>query len=249
MYTVRQVLNPEFKRSWQEAVAIVQEAASLLQPGLALPDPEDLILSEAGTLSFGFGSEASRHPVEGLATLLHELLNGAEAPESLAALASANMASEPASDGTDAFIRALSFFERPNRSNDLRNVVGRLRGGPIEKSSVELEFERLREKVAGPQAVDEQPQSAEVPKKRRVPQLTRTQQRVVAAGIIAGVLVGVIAIQGSPIAATPGHIRSSGSETLRDAFSWLGSPWRCVGGGIARPRRPPSQRSRRLRTG
>jgi hypothetical protein len=200
MYTVRQVLNPEFTRTWQEAVAIVQEAASLLQPGLALPDPEDLILHESGTLSFGFGSESSRHPVVGLATLLNELLQGVEAPESLIALTAQNIQSEPTNSSIDAFSRALSFYERPNRTNDLRSVVGRLRGKPAEKSSVELEFERLREKVAGPAIVEEQPQPRPAePVKRRVPKLTRTQQQVVAAGIIAGVLLGVMAIQGSPL--------------------------------------------------
>ena len=199
MYTVRQVLNSEFSRTWQEAVAIVQEAASLLQPGLALPDPEDLILNEAGTLSFGFGSESTRHPVVGLASLLHELLQGVDAPESLVALASQSTQADPANVSIDAFSRALSFYERPNRSNDLRSVVSRLRGAPVEKSSVELEFERLREKVAGHQETEEpQPRPAE-PRTLRVPKLTRTQQHVVAAGIIVGVLLAVIAIQGSPL--------------------------------------------------
>lgn len=199
MYTVRQVLNPEFSRTWQEAVAIVQEAASLLQPGLALPDPEDLILNEAGTLSFGFGSESTRHPVVGLASLLHELLQGVEAPESLVALASQSTQSDPANVSIDGFSRALSFYERPNRSNDLRSVVSRLRGAPAEKSSVELEFERLREKVAGHQETEESQPRPDEPRKPRVPQLTRTQQHVVAAGIIVGVLLAVIAIQGSPL--------------------------------------------------
>jgi hypothetical protein len=227
MYTVRQVLNPEFSRTWQEAVAIVQEAASLLQPGLALPDPEDLILNEAGTLSFGFGSESSRHPVVGLASLLDELLKGVEAPESLVSLASENMHSEPANASIDAFSRSLSFYERPNRTNDLRSVVSRLRGAPAEKSSVELEFERLREKVAGPAVVEEQQQQSRPadPAKRRVPKLTRTQQHVVAAGIIAGVLLGVIAIQGSPLPRLRGaydRVEAKLSGTLSAGLDRLG---------------------------
>jgi hypothetical protein len=197
MYTVRQILNPEFKRTWQEAVAIVQEAASLLQPGLALPDPEDLILNDVGTLSFGFGSEGSQHPVAGLGSLLHQLLEGTDAPDSLVGLAAEGMQSQPANASIEAFSRALSFYERPNRTNDLQSVVGRLRGAPAEKSSVELEFERLREKVAGPQPVEGEPPPPE-PRRLRVPKLTLTQQRVVAAGIIAGVLLGVLAVQGSP---------------------------------------------------
>lgn len=203
MYTVRQVLRPEFTRSWQESVAIVQEAAALLQPGLALPDPEDLILNESGTLSFGFGSETSQHPVAGLASLLEELLQGTDPPESLVSMASASAQLTSDHSSLDAFSRALAFYERPNRANDLRAVVGRLRGTPSEESVADLEFERLRERVAGKPASDEfsnEPVKEAKPKTHlRVPKLTRRQQQVVAAGIIAGVLVGLFAAKGSPL--------------------------------------------------
>jgi hypothetical protein len=220
MYTVRQVLSPGFPRTWQEAVAIVQEAASLLQPGLALPDPEDLILSDGGALSFGFGSETSQHPVSGLATLLKQLLDGVDAPESLLVLAASNTQEKPEHSTIEGFSRALSFFERPNRANDLQSVTARLRGAPEEKSALDFEFQKLRQKVSGTPAEkktdaaqqvtskpvaeateereqDEQDEEDEPgqQKRRAKRRVAGRQQYVVAAGIFVGVFLGLLAVK------------------------------------------------------
>jgi len=176
MSSVAQILNSEFTRSWHEAVAIVQEAASQLQPGLALPGAEDLEIDEAGTLIFGFADESSENPVSALAGLLQRLIEGAEAPQSLRDLTNENAGPNPAHASVASFSQALAFFERPNRANDIRAVAGRLRGVK-EKSSTDQEFARLREKVA----------NAPVPnteqERRKQPKLSKRQQMMVTGAI------------------------------------------------------------------
>ena len=181
MHSLAAVLNPEFGRSWHEAVAVVQEAATLWQPGLSIPGPEDIFVDEEGVLSFGFGDESSENPVTALATLLQGLLKGLDAPPSLVELAAENAKSQPAHASLSSFSKALAFFERPNRANDLRAIAGRLQGFR-ERTSPEVEFERLREKVARadePKPAEEKP---EKPKKK--PVATRQQQAIAATVVL-----------------------------------------------------------------
>lgn len=183
MYNVAQVLSSGFGRSWHEAVAIVQESAQQLSDGFTLPGPEDLHLDEMGTLTLGFGDESSENPVAALAGLLDSLLNGVEAPASLRDLVNENKGSSPAHATVASFSQALAFFERPNRVNDIRAVVGRLRGFR-EKSTPELEFERLREKVA--KTSDSEPEKKEQKKDKKSPKLTKRQQAAVVALVAFG---------------------------------------------------------------
>ena len=138
MYSVAQMLRPEFGRSWHEAVAVVQEVASQLTPGLAVPGPEDLLF-EDGTLVFGFGSESDEPPVVSLGRLLQGLLENVEAPAGLRDLAGENAKPTPAHATVEGFSRALAFYERPNRANDLSAISSRLRGSrpvdPLRRSS------------------------------------------------------------------------------------------------------------------
>jgi hypothetical protein len=210
MYSVAHVLNPDFARSWHECVAIVQEAASLLQPGLTLPDPDDLVFDEQGALTFGFGSESSRDPVVALATLLQKLLVDVEAPGGLRDIAVENSGPNPAHASVTSFSRALAFYERPNRADDLRALSGRLRGSPV-KSAMDLEFERLREKVAGspePEAVEQEQKKEKKRKKRSAPpiRLTKRQQQIIGAGIAAGLLIG---LSGVLLQRDPGIVRNA----------------------------------------
>ena len=189
MHSLAAVLNPEFGRSWHEAVAVVQEAATLWQPGLSIPGPEDIFVDEEGVLSFGFGDESSENPVTALATLLQGLLKGIEAPSALTELVAENAKAQPAHSSLSSFSKALAFFERPNRANDLRAIASRLQGFR-ERTSPEVEFERLREKVANadePKEADKKPEKA---KKR--PVATRQQQAIAATvvGIVTLVTLG-----------------------------------------------------------
>ena len=195
MYSVAQVLNADFARSWHEAVAVVQEAASQLHPGVSLPAPDDLLIESSGSLSFGFGNEGNENPVAALAGLLEELLKGVEAPASLMDLAKANKGPNPGVGSVDAFMRSLAFFERPNRAHDLRAIAGRLDQLQQKPSSTQ-EFERLRERVmAAAETPEPVKTTQEEPKKRQIPQLATRRQGVVAAGIAAGLLLGVLAVR------------------------------------------------------
>lgn len=180
MPSVAQVLSPGFARTWHEAVAIVQEAAHQLHEGFGLPAAADIEIEESGALTFGFGDESSGNPVTALATLLQQLLEGVEAPQSLRDLASENAASSPAHATIASFSQALAFFERPNRSNDLRAVAGRLRS-VREKSTADQEFERLREKVAHAPEPEQKKKTAE----KRPPKLSKAQQAIAVAAVFA----------------------------------------------------------------
>ncbi|HET9266492.1 MAG TPA: hypothetical protein VFO14_25820 [Vicinamibacterales bacterium] len=190
MYNVGQVLSTGFGRSWHEAVAIVQECAHQLQPGFSLPAAEDIHLDEVGTLTFGFGDESSDNPVAALAALLDSLLNGVEAPSSLRDLVRENAGRNPAHSNVASFSQALSFFERPNRVNDIRAVAGRLRGFR-EANSAEQEFARLREKVAKAGEPEEDKTEKKEKKVRQEPRLSRRQQAAVVA-LVALALFGTL---------------------------------------------------------
>jgi hypothetical protein len=147
MYSLAQILKPDFSRSWQEAVALVQEVA-VASAGLpTLPAPEDLFLEEDATVAIGFASEEARDPVTSLAALLLEALEGTNAPPPLRSLAADNAKTPPAHATVAGFTSALAFYERPDRQSDLRAIVTRLsaRRAAID---AEQELERLRRRIA-----------------------------------------------------------------------------------------------------
>ena len=163
MYRVSDILNPEFARSWHEAVAIVQEIASQLAPGATIPGAEDFLIDDNGKLQMGFGPDEAQNPVSILATLLKSLLNGVDAPGGLRDLAAENAKSNPALSSVSAFERALAFYERPGRASELQAIAARLRGfapAPLEPpEDPQAEFDRLREKVAAKAEADEPTQT------------------------------------------------------------------------------------------
>ena len=112
MYTVAQVLNRDFSRSWYESVALVQEIAATLGTWSTVPAAEDLFLDEEGTVSFGFADERAENPVVSLATLLAGLLEGTEAPAALRSLAAENARPNPAHATVEGFSQAIAFYER-----------------------------------------------------------------------------------------------------------------------------------------
>jgi hypothetical protein len=147
MYTLEQVLKPDFSRSWYEAVALVQEVARALGDLTTVPAAEDLYLEEDGTIAIGFASEVSRHPVTALAMLLTQLFQGAAAPAGLRSLADDNAKTPPAHDTIAAFSRALAFYERPDRQSDVRAVVTRLASRRAAVDA-EQELELLRQRLS-----------------------------------------------------------------------------------------------------
>jgi hypothetical protein len=160
MYRVSDILNPEFARSWHEAVAIVQEIVAQLPEGATVPAAEDLLIDEIGNMQLGFGPDGPQNVVSVLASLLKSLLKGIDAPGGLRDLANDNAKATPALSSVSAFQRALAFYERPGRASELRGIAARLRdfsaATPAEpKADPQAEFERLREKVVAKAEADE----------------------------------------------------------------------------------------------
>ena len=117
-------------RSWHEAVAIVQALAEQLVAGGSVPGPDDLLLEADGALHLGFGPDEPQDPVCAVAGLLQALLSGIEAPVGLRELADDNSKPSHVYTTIESFQRALAFYERPGRAEDLAHVAARARVGP-----------------------------------------------------------------------------------------------------------------------
>ena len=197
MYRVSDILNPEFARSWHEAVAIVQEIVSQLAPGATIPEPEDLLIDDNGNLQLGFGPDGPQNPVSVLAKLLKALLNGVDAPGGLRDLAAENAKSNPALSSVSAFQRALAFYERPGRASELQAIAARLRdfaSAPVELAEdPQAEFDRLREKVAA-KAEAEADESAEPGKSAR----RFSRRTIVIAAVVELAILGAIVVYARP---------------------------------------------------
>lgn len=186
MYTLDQVLKPEFSRSWHEAVALVQAVADALGPITSVPAPEDLVVEEDGTLVLGFASEIAGSPVTGLGSLLLQLLEGVDTPPALYSLAVDNAKTPPAQPTVAAFSRALSFYERPDRRSDIRAVAGRLASRHAAVNAEE-ELQRIRERIAS------SPEPEPVTKERAHPNRRMTSRQAAMAAIIVIALMGTFA--------------------------------------------------------
>ena len=196
MYRVLDVLKPEVGRSWLEVVAIVQEVASQLAPGSAVPGSDDLLLDDDGTLRLGFGPDTQENPVSGLGTLLQTLLTGIDAPPGLRELAVTNATPTPAHSSVDSFQRGLGFYERPGRANELRAVAARL-ASHANQVGPEEEFERLREKVTA--------RAEEKPKAEKTNRRFSRKALFIAAAVELAVLGAIV------VYARPQYFRSAGS--------------------------------------
>ena len=150
MPSIAEVLASDAKRSWQEAVALVQEIASELAPEQPVPAHDDLLLGQDGTFSFGFAAESSRPQVTELGELLAALLEGTTAPQPLLDLARENATLDPAHPTLEGFRRALSFYERPNRRSDVAAVASRLAARSQTDHARDI-VAQLRQKVAAPE--------------------------------------------------------------------------------------------------
>ena len=170
MNSIADVVDGQVPRSWHEAVAVVQEVAAQLSPGLSPPDPQDVLLDDEGMLTLGFGSESPDEPVVQLAKLLQLVLDGTDAPAPLVELAQENSRVPPAHTSIGSFSRALAFFERPNRASDIAALAGRLTGrrrvplrdsvadanlevSEVKEEAVDRNLERLKDKIAHTETV------------------------------------------------------------------------------------------------
>ena len=147
MYTVDGMVKPGFGHSWHEAVALVQEVAAELGPAATVPAAADLYLHVTGSLTLGTTTETGEHPVTGLARLLAASLQGIDGPAQLRQLADENAGPTPKYLTVQDFSRALAFFERPGRTDTLREVALRLAAVPRTPTGPEAEIQKLRERL------------------------------------------------------------------------------------------------------
>jgi hypothetical protein len=131
--TVAEVLNPAFSRSWQEAVAIIQEIASRLRRGMSVPAPQHLLFDRQGRITFQSLNESGETPVVSLAVLLGWLLRGTDAPQALQDLVRENACAAPGCTTVREFSKALAPFEGQQRSRELSSLARRLQPPPVIK--------------------------------------------------------------------------------------------------------------------
>jgi hypothetical protein len=138
-------------RTWQEAVAVTQDAAAAMRLTGAAASPDACVLSVNGTLLLAETGRRHDGSGESLAGLLTVLLDGQYAPPELrAALAG------PVDGGFEDLSNALSFFERPNRQGDIAALAARAVAADA-KARTDAEFERLRSTPHPPPAAADAP--------------------------------------------------------------------------------------------
>ncbi len=120
---------------WQEAVAIVQ---ALLDTTMAerrsasrLPDVTHIGLEEDGAVVLLPQGSIPEHPVRHLAAVLGVLIESMPAPPPLVDFVNRNLADPPEHVTAEDFSRALKYFERPERTEDIRHVVERALDAPV----------------------------------------------------------------------------------------------------------------------
>jgi len=135
---------------WQEAVAIVQ---ALLDTTMAerrsasrLPDVTHIGLEEDGAVVLLPQGSIPEHPVRHLAAVLGVLIESIPAPPPLLDFVNRNLADPPEHATAEDFSRALKYFERPERSEDIRHVVERALGAPVH-TDVEAAQRQLEARV------------------------------------------------------------------------------------------------------
>src|SRR6188472_4415014 len=115
--------------TWQEAVAVVQELIQAVAAAHGsldrLPDLEHVALIPNGDVVALPGSASPERPVRHLGLMLGLLLEGSNAPGELMTFVERSTANPPQFDSAEEFSRALAFFERPGRRQDVERLVAR----------------------------------------------------------------------------------------------------------------------------
>jgi hypothetical protein len=150
--------------SWQEAVAIVQELFHTTAAGrgsaAGLPDIEHIGLSTDGTIATLPGSPVPHDPVRHLAVIMDLLLEDVTAPPELVDIVQRNLTDQPEARSVEELAKALAFFERPGRRDDIAALVARALVAE-EQTRADEELRRLKARalegemgrdVAGPVA-------------------------------------------------------------------------------------------------
>ncbi len=168
--------------SWQEAVAIVQELfhSTTVGGGAAphLPDIEHIALSADGTIAALPGSPVPHDPVRHLAVVMDLLLEDVTAPPELIDIVQRNLTDPPEARSVEALAKALAFFERPGRRDDIAALVARALVA-AEQTRADEELRRLKARAL------EGEQPREVAPSAAGPRLSALVPLVVAVALLA----------------------------------------------------------------
>ena len=111
-----------------------------------LPDVTHIGLEEDGAVVLLPQGSIPEHPVRHLAAVLGVLIESIPAPPPLLDFVNRNLANPPEHATAEDFSRALKYFERPERSEDIRHVVERALGAPVH-TDVEAAQRQLEARV------------------------------------------------------------------------------------------------------
>jgi protein TonB len=125
-------------RSWQEAVAVVLEAGDAMKAAGKGATADQCFISAAGGLHMQGAGRPGGGPGEATADLLATLLTGQVAPTELRAL------TEQGAGGIDELMKALAYFERPNRQADIAALATRAMAMDAQAAAADSELARLR---------------------------------------------------------------------------------------------------------
>ena len=145
--TVALLLERQVELDWHEAVAIVLEAAEVMERSgkRAVPVQRNVVLTPAGSVEFLSGRTESGDPVTALAQLLNALLPK-DRPTQLRLIISTAGPDGSSYKSVGEFAEALKYFERPGRLNLLAEVHARARQAPA--ATAEVKPETKEEKPA-----------------------------------------------------------------------------------------------------
>lgn len=117
---------------WFEAVAIVSEVSDRVRESLGgqrIPELDQVQLTAGGAVTLT-GATKTDEPVRRLGQLLQAGLVQSDPPVQLRLVVSQATAPEPGFSSIREFSEALAYFERPDRTAVLRNLVARAQAAP-----------------------------------------------------------------------------------------------------------------------
>jgi periplasmic protein TonB len=139
--SVARVIELDVPRSWQEAVAVIMEAGEVARQAGSKLSAEGCLISTIGDLHLESVPGARLlAPEVALPSVLAELLEGQAAPEELRTLV---ISSQDSSQGIDAVLTGLAYFERPQRRADIAALATRALAAEAD-ARADSELNRLR---------------------------------------------------------------------------------------------------------
>jgi hypothetical protein len=148
MISLRDLGSPAVAVEWHEAVAVVAALTATLwnERAAQAPTLEAAVLTPDGDVAIVGDGRLAGAVTSGLALALGALLEATPCPAELRHIVTANVGPAPELDSVSAFARALMFFERPGRTEVLRDLAARA-DAALERARATEELERLTERA------------------------------------------------------------------------------------------------------